>query len=292
MYEKFFYLKEGPFHITPDTRFLFLTRKHREALDLLIYGISNRKGFMMLTGEVGMGKTTICRALLEKLPSGVETALILNPLLSGHELLKVITAEFGLKPSGETVKDHLDALNVFLLCTAAKGGSAAIIIDEAQNLSLEALEMIRLLSNLETEKAKLLQIVLAGQPEFRQKMELPELRQLNQRVIVRYHIDRLSEDETSQYIRSRLFVAGGGSTMPFADKVVRRIHELSDGIPRKINIICDRALTAAFVYGKKACGEEVFEKAVQELIAEGYLSAPAKKGWSFRQIFGFGAATS
>ncbi|TAN61818.1 type II secretory pathway protein ExeA [bacterium] len=285
MYEKYFYLKEGPFNITPDTRFLFLTRKHREALDLLIYGITSRKGFIMLTAEVGMGKTTICRALLEKLPGNVETALILNPLLSGHELLKVITAEFGLKPAGDTVKDQLDALNVLLLKTAADGGTAAIIIDEAQNLSAEALEMIRLLSNLETEKAKLLQIVLAGQPEFRQKMELPELRQLNQRIIVRYHIDHLDKAETSQYIRARLFIAGGGASMPFTDKVVSGIHEKSAGVPRKINIICDRALTAAYVYDKKICDEESFAKAIEELTKEGYLTAPVRKKWLKFSLF-------
>ncbi len=269
MYEKYFYFKEKPFHITPDPKFLYLSRNHREAIDLMNFGIREKKGFIMLSGEVGTGKTTLCRALIDKLPAQVGTALILNPVLSGQELLKTIVADFGLKSSDGTVKGHIDCLNEFLLKSA--GGTAAIIIDEAQNLGTETLEMLRLLSNLETEKQKLLQIVLVGQPELRDKLGMPELRQLNQRVIVRHHLKPLDLEETDAYIRNRLFVAGGASTVRFTDGSVKAVYCASTGIPRMINIICDRALTAAFVIGKKTVDLESVEGAVEELRREGYI---------------------
>ena len=168
VYEKFFYLKENPFNITPDPRFLYRSKKHQEALDLLFFGISERKGFMMLSGEVGTGKTTICRVLLDKLNSKVEKALILTPFLSDIELIRAINEDFGVTEHNSSLKEQLDALNAFLLKKAQHGGNAVVIIDEAQNLSLKALEMVRLLSNFETEKMKLLQIVLVGQPELRE----------------------------------------------------------------------------------------------------------------------------
>lgn len=277
MYEKYFYLKESPFNITPDTRFLHLTRKHREAIDLLIYGITAKKGFIMLTGEVGMGKTTLSRALLERLPKKVETALILNPLLSGHDLIKTITSDFGLIVEDGTIKAHLDKLNEFLLKTAESGATAAVIIDEAQNLPVETLETVRLLSNLETEREKLLQIVLVGQPELRKKLEMNELRQLNQRITVRYHLEPLAMDETADYIRSRIFTAGGGTSLPFTEKAIKEIYDKAAGIPRKINIICDRVLTAAYVYDKKAADEDAVEKALEELVREGTVAIDALK---------------
>ncbi len=277
MYEKYFYFKEKPFHITPDPKFLYLSRNHREAIDLMNFGIREKKGFIMLSGEVGTGKTTLCRALIDRLPAKVGTALILNPVLSGKELLKTIVADFGLKSHDRTLKGHMDCLNEFLLKSASAGGTAAIIIDEAQNLSTETLEMLRLLSNLETEKEKLLQIVLVGQPELRDKLGMPELRQLNQRVIVRHHLLPLDMEETDAYIRNRLFVAGGASTVRFTDDSVKAVYSASTGIPRMINIICDRALTAAFVLGKKTIAIESVEEAVDELRREGYIrdAAPA-----------------
>jgi len=271
MYEKYFYLKENPFHITPDTRFLYMSRTHAEAIELMGYGVKEKKGFVMLTGEVGTGKTTLCRALIERLPKKIETAMILNPVLSGRELLKTVTADFGLNPRSDTVKGHLDSLNGFLLKTAEKGGGALIIIDEAQNLNPQALEMLRLLSNLETEREKLLQIIMVGQPELIEKLGLPELRQLNQRVIVRYSLGALNIEETREYIKNRLKVAGGGTTVEFSEDAVAQVHSSSKGIPRLINIICDRSLTAAFVHEKKAVDGETVHKAVEELKDEGLI---------------------
>src|SRR5574337_469502 len=209
MYEKFFYLKENPFHVTPDPRFLYLSRSHREAIDLMLFGIRERKGFILLIGEVGTGKTTLCRALLERLPRNTETALILNPVLSGKELLENITADFGIKAKGGSIKAHLDSLNVFLLKRASAGANAVVIIDEAQNLTPGALEMVRLLSNLETDRHKLIQILLVGQPEFKEMLSLDELRQLNQRIAVRCGLAPLDPKETGAYIQTRLNIAGG-----------------------------------------------------------------------------------
>lgn len=270
-YEKFFYLKENPFNITPDTRFLYMSKKHQEALDLLFFGISERKGFLLLSGEVGTGKTTICRALLDKLNSKVKSALILNPLLSDIELLMTMNQDFGLKADSPSLKEQLDILNAFLLEKTKNGGNAVVIIDEAQNLSPKALEMIRLLSNLETKKTKLLQIVLVGQPELRDKLKLPELRQLNQRIVVRCHLGSLNFEETKTYIFKRLTIAGGKGNIKFTVTALKSIYEASSGIPRLINIICDRALTAAFVAGKRVIDEDVEKKAIDELDMDGTL---------------------
>ena len=271
MYEKFFYLKENPFNITPDPKFLYMSKKHQEALDLLFFGISQRKGFLMLSGEVGTGKTTICRALLEKLDSKVSSALIINPLLSDVELLKSINEDFGLKAETMTMKEQVDALNSFLVGKAKNAENAVVIMDEAQNLSSKALEMIRLLSNLETEKMKLLQIVLVGQPELREKLKLPELRQLNQRIVVRCHLGSLNFEETKSYIFKRLTIAGGKGSVKFTAMALKSIYEASSGIPRLINIVCDRTLTAAFVAGKRVIDEEIGKKAVDELDMDGTL---------------------
>mgnify|MGYP001571954833 FL=1 len=271
MYEKFFYLKENPFNITPDPKFLYMSKKHQEALDLLFFGISQRKGFLMLSGEVGTGKTTICRALLEKLDSKVSSALIINPLLSDVELLKSINEDFGLKAETLTMKEQVDALNSFLVGKAKNAGNAVVIMDEAQNLSPKALEMIRLLSNLETEKMKLIQIVLVGQPELREKLKLPELRQLNQRIVVRCHLGSLNFEETKSYIFKRLTIAGGKGSVKFTATALKSIYEASSGIPRLINIVCDRTLTAAFVAGKRVIDEEIGKKAVDELDMDGTL---------------------
>jgi len=271
MYERFFFLREKPFHITPDPRFLYLGRKHGEAIELLSYGIKERKGFMLLTGEVGTGKTTLCRALLDRLQQGTGTALILNPMLSGMELLSTIVHDFGLCPSGNTARAHIDCLNSFLLERYSSGANAVVIIDEAQNLNHAALEMVRLLSNLETEKEKLLQIVLVGQPELREKLKLSELRQLNQRVIIRYHLDPLDLGETAAYIENRLEVAGGANSIEFTPDALRAVHKGSGGIPRMINIVCDRSLMAAFVAEKRVIDKKVTAIALSELTSEGYI---------------------
>lgn len=273
MYETFFFLKEKPFHITPDPRFLYLGRKHGEAIELLSYGVKERKGFILLTGEVGTGKTTLCRALLDKHPQNTESALILNPMLSDVELLSTILHDFGLKPSGETPRAHIDCLNGFLLERYASGANAVVIIDEAQNLGPAALEMVRLLSNLETEREKLLQIVLVGQPELRKKLKMPQLRQLNQRVIIRCNLDPLDLGETAAYIGNRLVVAGSTGAVEFTPDSLRAIHRRSGGIPRMINIVCDRALTAAYISSKRLIDKRVTDMALRELESEGYIDS-------------------
>lgn len=270
MYEKFFYLNEKPFHITPNPKFLYMAKYHRIALDLLTYGINDRKGFILFTGEVGTGKTTICRALMAALPKSVDSALIMNPLMSDTDLLQTITQEFGVKSRTKTVKGYLDALNKYLIKVSKKNGTAALIIDEAQNLPPETLETIRMLSNLETDDEKLIQIVLVGQPELKDLLKLPSMRQLNQRIVVRCHLEPLGEGETESYIQTRLFVAGGRGTVRFTDDAINAIFNKSNGIPRLVNIICDRALTAAFVDDKREVDKRVAVKAMDELELEGY----------------------
>ncbi len=273
MYQKFFYLKEMPFHVTPDPKFLYLGTKHREAIELLRYGINKRKGFIVLTGEVGTGKTTISRALLETLADNVETALILNPLLGPVELLKSVTTDLGLKSEEQGVKSHLDVLNAFLLEVTKKGGNSVVIIDEAQNLSARALEMLRLISNLETESEKLIQIILIGQPELKDKLGTRELRQLNQRIAVRYDLCPLDRKETGSYIRNRLYIAGGSGSVEFTDPAVDALFGASGGIPRMINILCDRSMTAAYIKGTREVGVIEAAEAVKELRAEGYFGS-------------------
>ncbi|MFQ5585806.1 MAG: ExeA family protein [Thermodesulfobacteriota bacterium] len=269
MYEKFFYLNENPFHITPDPKFLYLSRKHQEAIDLLLYGIEERKGFLLLTGEVGTGKTTISRIILDRLKGNADTALILNPVFSGFDLLRTINEDFGIEVKGDSTKDHLDALNAFLIERSYAGGNVAVIIDEAQNLKPKALEMVRLLSNLETEKMKLLQIVLIGQPELREKLKMPELRQLNQRILVRYHLEPLDEGETVAYIHTRLTIAGCRGSVRFTSKAMPIIYRTCGGIPRMINTFCHRALTAAFVEEKRVIDRAIADKVMEELNREG-----------------------
>lgn len=283
MYERFFFLTEPPFRLTPDPKFLYLSEKHQEAMNLLTFGIEERRGFVLLTGEVGTGKTTLCRAVLDRLDKRIETALILNPILSNFELLKAINEDFGIKVNSISMKDHLDALNRFLLKKAEGNGNAVVIIDEAQNLDPKTLEMIRLLSNLETEKTKLIQIALVGQPELRDKLRLPELRQLNQRIIVRYHLKPLSLEETNFYIFTRLAVAGGRGNVRFTPSALNRIYEANGGIPRLINIVCDRVLTVAFVREKRLINGEIVKEAMDELNAEGAIQRDLDrfhgKGW-------------
>lgn len=248
MYSSFFGLKEGPFNLTPDPRYLYLSRQHREALNYMIYGISERKGFIVVSGGIGTGKTTICRALLASLEGKVDSALIFNSYVTDLELLQAINQEFGIDMKGMLPgkKTCIDALNSFLLENFAAGRNAIVLIDEAQNLSYEALEQIRMLSNLETEKEKLLQIILVGQPELEEKLASPALRQLNERITVRYSLGQLAEADVRAYIEHRLAVAGNTGAVKFSDSACRRIYRHTGGNPRRINALSDRALLIAF----------------------------------------------
>jgi general secretion pathway protein A len=248
MYLTFFGLVEKPFSITPDPRYLYLSTRHADALAHLLYGINEAGGFIQLTGEVGTGKTTTIRTLLAQTPKDAEIALILNPHLSATEFLRTLCEELGLgvaRESGEDTKDLVDLLNRYLLRAHAAGRRVVLIVDEAQNLSAEVLEQVRLLTNLETETAKLLQIILIGQPELRVMLARPELRQLAQRITGRYHLDPLSRDETLAYVRHRLRVAGATTDL-FTPGALQEVYRVTDGIPRVINVVCDRALLGAY----------------------------------------------
>jgi len=248
MYTSFFGLQEKPFAITPDPRYLYMSERHAEALAHLLYGIDQAGGFIQLTGEVGTGKTTVVRSLLGQIPKEAEVALILNPRITPTEFLLTICEELRLDiPAGyrDSVKELVDALNRHLLAAHSRGHRVIVIVDEAQNLSAEVLEQVRLLTNLETPTQKLLQIILIGQPELREMLQRVELRQLAQRVTGRYHLSPLTRNETAGYIRHRLRVAGTSNEV-FTPGALREIHRLSGGIPRIINVLCDRALLGAF----------------------------------------------
>lgn len=245
MYESFFGLNESPFNVTPDPRFVYLSRHHQEALSAMKYGVERRSGFIQITGEIGAGKTTLSRMFLQQIGETVHTSLVFNPKLSECELLQEIVEDFGVKPASKKRKACFDALNRFLLEESSKGFNAVLIIDEAQLLPPRALEQIRLLSNLETTSQKLLQIILMGQPELGELLGRRELKQLRQRIAVRCHLPELSLKEVGYYIGHRLGVAGATRDI-FTGDAVKRIHELSSGIPRVINILADRALLAAY----------------------------------------------
>ncbi|MDX1503072.1 MAG: AAA family ATPase [Thermoanaerobaculia bacterium] len=265
MYEEFYGFHESPFNITPDPRFLFFSRRHREAFDHLLYGLKERKGFIQITGEVGAGKTTLCRALLEELGPAYRTALILNPILTSEQLIWLILVELGLGPEDYDRMANLERLNTFLLEQVTEGNDVVLIIDEAQDLSGELLEQIRLLSNLETDQRKLLQIVLIGQPELRELLDRPGLRQLRQRITVRYHLEPLSLHETGLYIQHRLHVAGSNSRPVFSRGAVRRIHRYSRGVPRLINAVCDKTLLCGYVTGADPLKPSHVRRAIREL---------------------------
>lgn len=247
MYLEYYGLAEPPFTITPNPRFLFFSAKHREAFNHLLYGIRERKGFVQLTGEVGAGKTTLCRALLEQLGPGFSTALILNPVLNADQLMKAIAMELNLHVKGLDRLETVAEINRFLLQQVEHNKDTVLIIDEAQNLTSDLLEQVRLLSNLETDERKLLQIVLMGQPELRDRLNDHGLRQLRQRITIRYHLSPLRRNEISQYIQHRLQVSGANGTPHFTNGAVWRIYNYSKGIPRLINAICDKCLLAGYV---------------------------------------------
>ncbi len=270
MYTQFFGLKREPFSIAPDPRFLFMSERHREALAHLLYGLDGGGGFVLLSGEIGAGKTTVCRCFLERIPKRCNVAYIFNPKLTVIELLRSVCDEFHIPlphsgPGMATVKDHLDPINEYLLRTHAVGQNNVLIIDEAQNLSADVLEQLRLLTNLETSERKLLQIILIGQPELREMLARPELEQLAQRVIARFHLGALSEAETAQYIRHRLSVAGLRGALPFDQPARQRIHQLSRGVPRRINLLCDRSLLGAYAGGTNKVDRRIVEQAAKEV---------------------------
>ena len=265
MYEEFFGLTEAPFNQTPDPQFFFSSLQHLDAFSLIEQGILRRKGFIVITGEVGTGKTTLCCYFLETVDPNVKTALILNPGLTTIELLQSINHAFGIPSRSSSKKELIDQLNWFLLDTVKAGGNAALLIDEAQHLSVECLEEIRLLSNLETAKEKLLQIVLLGQPELGDKLRLAGLRQLAQRVSSWYQLVPLDSQETRQYITLRLGVAGGDGKVGFTPEAARRVHALSKGIPRLINDVCDKALHAAAITKNTVIGEALVDEIGREL---------------------------
>jgi general secretion pathway protein A len=295
MYASFFGLKHEPFSIAPDPRYLFMSERHREALAHLLYGVNGGGGFVLLSGEIGAGKTTVCRCFLEQIPRRTNVAYIFNPKLTVLELLQSVCEEFGIpapqRPHGEpTVKDYLDPLNEFLLKTHAVGQNNVLIIDEAQMLSAQVLEQLRLLTNLETNERKLLQIILIGQPELRDLLAKPELEQLAQRVIARYHLGALTEDETERYIRHRLSVAGMTIAMPFDAKAMQRIHELSRGVPRRINLLCDRALLGAYASTQGRVDRAIVDKAASEVFDREHGGAANRWG-SRRMAWGLAAVT-
>jgi general secretion pathway protein A len=315
MYRKYFGLKRPPFSIAPDPRYLFMSGQHREALAHLLYGVRSDGGFVLLTGEVGTGKTTVCRRLLETLTKNVVVAFIIHPTLSVAELLATVCDEFGIGyPRKATIKILVDSINAFLLDLNARRKKAILIIEEAQNLSHDVLEQIRLLTNLETNERKLLQIILIGQPELRDKLARPEFKQLTQRIVARYHLEALSKAEVTNYVHHRLTVAMGkrlhspanppsGQTTPaseqpppepsqhsdsipapaaakgigesgnscdptklFSQDALNSLYTYSDGVPRLINLICDRALLGAFVQGKESVDGDTLTKAACEVL--------------------------
>jgi len=267
MYKQYFGLKELPFSIAPDPRYLYMSEKHREALAHLLYGICSDGGFVLLTGEVGTGKTTVCRCLLEQIPENADVAFILNPRLTVDELLATVCDELRIAyPAGNrSVKVFVDLINGYLLDAHARGRRTILIIEEAQNLDAGVLEQIRLLTNLETNRQKLLQIVMLGQPELKALLARHEMRQLSQRITARYHLGALSGKDVSAYVRHRLAVAGIEEEV-FSTAAVNRLYILSGGIPRLINLICDRALLGAYVKEKRIVDASILAKAAGEVL--------------------------
>ncbi len=265
VYLEYYRLKEPPFNITPNPRFLFFSAKHREAFNHLLYGIRERKGFVQLTGEVGAGKTTLCRALLEQLGPSFSTALIINPVLDADQLIKAIAMEFGLPVKGLDRLETVAEINHFLLQQMEQRKETVLIIDEAQDLTRELLEQVRLLSNLETDERKLLQIVLMGQPELRDRLNDHNLRQLRQRITIRYHLNPLKRGEVGKYVQHRLQVSGANGVPYFTAPALWRIYQYSKGIPRLINAICDKCLLAGYVEQRDKIDFRMVGRARREL---------------------------
>jgi general secretion pathway protein A len=287
MYTSFFGINDKPFSITPDPRYLFMSERHGEALAHLVYGVTESGGFIQLTGEVGTGKTTLCRTLLlNRMPTNADVAVVLNPQLSALEFLEAICEELGVpvpEPRG-SIKALIDALNRHLLAAHADGRRTILVVDEAQNLAPDVLEEVRLLTNLETAKQKLLQIILIGQPELRELLARNDLRQLAQRITGRYHLEPLTKEETDQYIEHRLKVAGALGEV-FDAGAKREVFRLSQGVPRLINVICDRALLGAYSLGSRRVNRKLVRRAAAEVTGEPDL----RTGWRWT-VPAFGTA--
>jgi general secretion pathway protein A len=284
MYTQYFNLKQPPFSIAPDPRYLFMSERHREALAHLLYGIGSGGGFVLLTGEIGAGKTTVCRCFIEQIPDNCKLAYIFNPKLSVEELLLSICDEFRIDlpahgAGAVSVKSYVDAINGYLLASHAQGKNNVLVIDEAQNLSADVLEQLRLLTNLETSERKLLQIILIGQPELRTILARPELEQLAQRVIARYHLGSLTENETGSYVAHRLAVAGAGAATPFPRALMGQIYRLANGVPRRINLLCDRALLGAYVENTSEVTRAILRKAAAEVFGDQGAARAASRRW-------------
>lgn len=270
MYFDYYQLRENPFNVTADPDFFYASQCHLDAISNLVYGIDQRKGILVVTGEVGTGKTTLCRRLLHEAFDNVQFAFILNPDFSEIELLKMILGDLGIKSKHENKSDLINVLNHFLITQTTIGKNIVLIVDEAQHLAVEQLEQIRLLSNLETDKEKLLQIVLVGQPELQEKLLLPELRQLRQRIAVHYRLSPLKKNDISDYIHHRILKAaireGVHSHPVFTDQAVDKIFHFTKGSPRTINILCDRALLAGFAANKRAIDEGIIQHCAKEVM--------------------------
>jgi len=274
MYEDYYGFIEKPFSLTPDPKYLYKSESHANAFELLQYAIRRREGFVVITGDIGTGKTTLCRAILEQLDRRTFTALVLNPFLSEEDLLRLILQDFGVvsreelkggRLRGVSKQDLIDTLNEFLLSLLPLRARALLIIDEAQNLPRQVLEQIRILSNLETDKEKLLQIVMVGQLNLKDALRSPELRQLDQRVSIRYDLKPLTGEETAAYVAHRLTIAGGGAAVSFTPGALELVHRSSGGIPRLINLVCDRALLAGYSERSTRILPPMVRKAVSSL---------------------------
>jgi len=283
MYLEHFGLLAAPFSIAPDPRYLYMSERHREALAHLLYGMESDGAFILLTGDVGTGKTTVSRCLLEQVPKNINIALVLNPKLTAVELLQVICDELHIVRTSEdiSVKSLVDDINHFLLAAYANGKKTVVLIEEAQNLDLDVLEQLRLLTNLETNERKLLQVILLGQPEFLEVLDRPELSQLAQRITARFHLTPLSFQELEEYIAHRLAVAGCRRQL-FASGVLKQLYNYSGGVPRLINVICDRALLGIYVQGKQQIDKKTLAQSAREVLGENKAIAAKSKHKLFK----------
>jgi len=292
MYQEYFRLSAMPFSIAPDPRFLHMSARYREAIAHLLFGVNGEGGFALLTGEIGTGKTTLCRCLLEQIPEQCNIAYILNPRQAADELLASLCDEFHIArpPGTHGIKQQVDAINAYLLQANAAGRRSVVIIDEAQNLQPEVLEQLRLLTNLETNTRKLLQIILIGQPELQDMLQQPAMRQVAQRIVARFHLRHLSGGEVAAYVKHRLRIAGTLQPL-FPDALFGRLYKLTGGVPRLINLLCDRALLGTYVQGRQQVGRDTLEQAAREVFGESSRAGRWRHlGWQFSILGMAGAA--